>query len=354
MNELTVFSNNCEFDATAAATSIATWADQVIKEKICAHVARAQLLPNDGTAYAVLDARCYDKTKNAYRCSKRTSDTLFLVARRFSSSTRTLKSRMTIDVTPRDSVQIKGKSGGTGSHIVEEFVLHRSSSQDPIPDWRESYGISFMQSEQPVTASIDISFAVRLDRPKWKPADSLDLAVTVPPLFAALTAFSGSDITLTQISKKESARAMDGMTALVVGESIKLLIKDGWEFIKKVATEGLLGKDELVQLNIGKLAIPADSPVELVEESLRKSDIVMPQLRLDQLRGLNDELRGMSNYVRNLRSNLMDATTKADKADLETKIDRNNDKMIDLQQKIWTILRETGNFSLTSEDRKAG
>lgn len=354
MTDLTVLPNHCEFDATGSARSIADWADRLIREKTCAHVARAQLLPNDGMAYAVLDARCFDRTRNCYRCSKRASDALFLFAWRFSSSTRTLKSRMTIDGSPRNSVRIRGKSGEPGSQVVEEFVLHPSSSQDPIPDWRDSYAVSFMQSDKTVTASIDISFSVRLDRPKWNVADSLDLAVTVPPLLTAHTTDSGSDPGLMRSSTQESMRSMDGMTAVVIGESIKLLLKDGWEFFKNVASDGLQGGNELVQLNIGKLTIPPESPVKIIEETVRKSDIAVSPIRLDELKGLNSELHGISILVKNLRSNLLETTTKSDKADLETKIEINSHRMADLQQRIWTILRETGDFSLTPKDRQAG
>jgi hypothetical protein len=356
MNELTVVapSPTCEFDAKAPARTIAAWADRVIQDGLCMHVARAQLLPRDGTAYAVLDARCYDKSNSCYRCNKRTSETLFMLAWRFSSSTRTLKSKMTIDGTPRDSVRIRGRAGEEDSQVVEEFVLHPSSSQEPTPDWRWSYGISFNRSEDPVAASIDVSFAVKVDKPKWKPSETLDLAVTVPPLAAQLAATTESDLALVQLSKKEATRSMDGMTALVVGESVKLLLKDGWEFLKATGVDGLSGKDDLIQLNIGDSSVPSESPVELIQQSIQKANIVVPDEVVNELRGLNDQLRGMSAYSRNLRSNLSEATTKADKADLETKIEINSTKMSEVRRQAWTMLQQTGHISLSAKDRRVG
>ena len=349
MSQLTVIPTSypCEFDPANAVPTIAELAESAIQEKTCRHIAKVSLLPRDGTAYAILDSRCY--ARSGYQCNKRASESLFVLALRLSSGTHTLQAKMTIEATPTDSMQIGNSSG---EKICREFVLHPTDSQD-ASEFHRQYPVSFRRTNEETAAAISISFSVRLDRPRWHSSELLALPVTLAPLNAQSTTPQAQGALLGGGSRKESSSVMDLFTSTVVGKSIELLMQEGWGFLKKVASGGM-GQSDLIQLNIGDINIPNNAQEDLIVQAIRDSNLIITKLQSDTLEGLNNQLMGLSSSIKYLRSNLQDAVTIAEKADAETKIEKKTSEMVRIQEQIWSILQKTGKMDVRKKDLKVG
>lgn len=337
---LTVIPNPsvCEFDAKAPIRNLAAQAEEVLRANECEHVCRVELLPRDSLLYAILDAPCFDADQSRAKCSKKVSEALLLFAFCFSERTRTLTTTVKVEVRPAASLQL-----GRGDESAE--ALHRTHSETfvlyprykTLSEWRYSLPIRFLRGEVPKAESIYIYLNFKKNEVKSTNA-VLNLGVVVPPL------------------SKESEASMDFITVVVL-ESIKLLMKDGWDFLKR-HLPGIGSGDDLITLNIGDTKIlPADVAEDqnaVLTQALRNSNIRMSNLQVEELGGLNKRVETLSRQRQAMQGRVERTGSGIDYGRTQAEIEELGQEISVIEEKIWNILQGTGVISVIGKDRKAG
>jgi hypothetical protein len=302
------------------------WADQAIASGQCAHVNSGELLPHDGLIYAVYDSPCYDRDTRSYRCQKQGTGKLYLVACRFRSAGKSsLRVGFKVEVAPASALGIEGGHEKQGTCIVDwqTFVLHPTYRKLP-KYWTMQFRITVSGSEEAVDASIDV-----VTRTRREGSQSITSGISIPTTVPA-SLDGGSQMTLE-------------IGTIVLAESIKLLLKDGWDFIKDHTEHG----SELTQLNIGSLAISADaqSPenittiIEGAHANLSSNDV-------QELDGLNKRLSIVYRKKKHLTAGVERAATTKDRADAEAEIEQLEVDITEIREKIWRVLTKSGAVSL--------
>lgn len=142
---------------------------------------------------------------------------------------------------------------------------------------------------------------------------------------------------------------LDLMT-IVLTESIKLLLKDGWQVLKNFSPGA-----EIIQLNIGDLKISEkeDAAVRIAQERPAIGSSFARETMIE-LEGLNRRLENLLIDNSKFLANIGTATTAPDRAMTEAAVARTERDIEDTRRKIWNVLQQSGKVSVTSQPKSSG
>jgi hypothetical protein len=324
----------CKLSWTGTATGLSEWAETVIAQNFCEHVRRAELLPSDGIFYSILDAPCVGSGPAGSSCVKNGTQRLYLIAvRRYSASKVPLKVVATVEATPASALQLDGGKEKDGIHKLEARSFVLPPSYKACLGWKDSIPVQFGRATEAVEAAIAVYLSTK--REHQRPfAASVNLSVTVPPLL-----------------REETNPAMD-LIALAASESIKLLVKEGFDFLKKQLPY-FSGDGDLIQLRIDTSHISAknisDATISPGVEALNK---VLSQAQKGELDAYNRKLVHLFNQKNALIGIVDSAVNVIEKSKGDAEIQRLEGEISDAQSHIWRILQSTGLVSVKAADRQ--
>ncbi|MGB6690919.1 MAG: hypothetical protein WBE76_24050 [Terracidiphilus sp.] len=307
----------------------------MLEDKSCDHVGRQDVL-DAGMLYAVLDLPCFGP--NGFRCTREfvgSAGRLFLFARRNlrPQKAATMVS-LIIQVAPISSIQIEGGKLRDGLHTVEltAFVLPTYSY---LADWEHSRSVTVALGRRAVPAAVGVHIKSRRDSLRPSIA-SLNLSFLVAP------------------SKGREVETPMELIALIAAESLRLLVREGVEFIASIV-KGAGRDSDLIQLNIGdsSLRLPEDSD-KAINDAVAKADVHewISAATADELEGLNKRLKVLYLTRKNQQALVNLATTNVDEVKTRTQMEVNAMEIREVQQMIWRILSSGGHISI--QGRKAG
>ncbi|MGH9633675.1 MAG: hypothetical protein ACRD72_02445 [Candidatus Angelobacter sp.] len=325
--------NRCEYEPNGSSLRISSWAEKMIEQNYCDHVAGTDLIPGDGKLYAVLGSRCFDINHNGPRCLKNETNEVLLVAvRPLSPQKRSIKATVIMEATPAEAIQFEGGRDTNGVNRVEpkSFVLHPTYKY--LPEWRHSTPINFIPAEKAIPASLDVYINAKRDGSQ-PTKTSLGLIITVPPL------------------KKEDPALPVDLTTLVLSESLKLIIKDGWEFLKQRVPNLINKSTDLIQLNIGTSALHQDVETEdAITQAIQKSKIIISNTEIEELGGLNRRIQSLSLQRKHLQARVERASSTIDHSRALAEIEELGIDILQAKEKVWSILQGTGLISVSSHN----
>ena len=310
----------------------------MIQQAYCEHVRRAELMPGDGRMYAWYDERCFDATRRAYRCAKLASGRLLILAMRYPSlSSVAIRAALKIEAAPAQIIQIEGGVDQNGFHTISTLMFVLPPLYPPAMPACKQFAIPVRRAPGNTSedASIDISARIKRDTPRFTNR-SLNLPVVVP-------------------SRDEQELLMGtqmDLITVVVAESIKLLVKDGWSFFKKQLAESS-EKPHFIQLNLGGSIITEDQSDEsTIAKAVTEAPLRLTQAQINELAGLNAKYNQLSIKKKHLLGSR--AFHPVQSAEAETEIELVDQDMEKVQAKIWGFLQGSGKVGIARAEKSAG
>jgi hypothetical protein len=312
---------------SARRSSIA--AEQIMKAGVCDHTCGADLLPLDSKVYAIYCSNCFDPTHNDLRCQKDSTQTLLLGAWRTPSASKlTLRTGIVVETTPARSLQIVDGFVKRGTYYFEAgseilFPYYKTLGST----WEKRISIRALPSQTPSPASIDVTLSVRRESQKTT-TTPLCIQVIVPPA-------PETEVPLT-----------DSMTSMIVIESIKLLVPEGWSFLKRQF--GGEVDSGLIQLNIGALNVKPSDSSDSITRTVKEAKLAISDGDTAHLRGLNISLKNLNIKRSAYLSHKDRGSTSRDNAETDAGLEILNGEIDAVKEQIWSKLKETGQFSVES------
>jgi hypothetical protein len=312
---------------SARRSSIA--AEQIIKAGVCDHTRGADLLPLDSEVYAIYCSNCFDATHNDLRCHNDGTQTLLLGAWRTPSASKlTLRTGIVVETTPARSLQIVGGFVKKGTYYLEAgseilFPYYKTLGTT----WEKRISIRALPSQTPCRASIDVTLSVRRESQRAT-TTPLCIPVIVPPA-------PETEVPLT-----------DSMTSMIVAESIKLLVSEGWSFLKRQFGEE--ADSGLIQLNIGALNVKPSDSADSIKRTVKEAKPAISDGDTAHLSGLNVNLKNLNIKRSSYLSRKDRGSTSRDNAETDAELEILNGEIDAVKEQIWSKLKETGRFSVES------
>jgi hypothetical protein len=155
-------------------------------------------------------------------------------------------------------------------------------------------------------------------------------------------------------AREDSLMAGVDFVTMVLTETIKHLIADGWAFIKEQAKAMGGLDDDLIQLRIGEVVFDprqsqdsagaaAKDAAEAIKENLAGSEIY-------EMDGENRRLEMLYIKKKNFLSVVESARTTSDKAHTLADIEDIDKQIRRIQQHVWTLLEKTGKVKLVQAE----
>jgi hypothetical protein len=326
----------CKFDGTHSHDQLCEWAERIIEHKICNHVGRTDLARGVGTLFAIFDVPCFASENGSARCIRPSAEKLLLLAKNGLSPRKgTLKMLVTVEAIPSSSLQLEGatKDSRNSNKLELDWVV--LPFYPTLKPWSNSIGVAITKGKEFVSASIDVVVNSRAANPRGTQT-TVNLAIVIP-----------AEIGGTMVPD---------LANMILAESIKALIPDGWKFLKeKVARIGE-GDSDLITLDLGDIRISSSTlSSDGILPLVQKSDLtaVLGDVRIMELDGLNNRLGQVANQRRHLQGLVKRAGTTIDESRSLAEIDQLTKDIDQLQPQIWDLLVSTDRVCvLPSPDAK--
>jgi hypothetical protein len=244
---------------------------------------------------------------------------------------QTLKGTVTVEAMPLDALHIEGARAHQGAHRLDQksFVLFPSGGV--LSEWRKDSKIEFLPIEKAVPASIDFYLAIKRDGPKATSA-SLALPVVVPP-----------------VPREDPTLPLE-LTALVLAEGVKLLVRDGWDFVKGQISRVTGKEPDIIQLHIGDLTLgPETATDDAIDQATKSVSVSVSNASVEEVSGLNRRLQTLFIRKKHLLSNVDRAATTIDKSNALAEIDHTDRDIKEVKDKLWLALEAAGVLSVSGQ-----
>ena len=318
----------CGLNPENSPEQLCAWADVVISRQLCDHAARGELLQGQVTFYAILANHCLAPASCSLHCRKAPKEKLFLRAKNNNPAQKSsVKMLVSVEAIPSTSVYIQGANEHRGANRLDLdwFVLPTYKTLEP---WEHAANLLYKLHDKPVTASVDVYVSAKRD--SIRPARSLvNLSLLVPPAI------------------KEDPKMQLELGTLVLSESIKFLIMEGWSFVRDQLSSRD-NQDGLISLNIGQVNIsPSDDIEQRIPEAIIESGITasLSTSRMEQLNGLNTKLKQLVRKKSILDTLVERSSTVVEKGRAMAELVELADNVRSVQSEIWDVLKSTGKIS---------
>ena len=323
-------------------------ADALLAREVCQHVRKIVVPERDADVYVIYDQPCFDLDTRQPWCTKLGSGTLCVLGRRIFSaySDLTVKVDVVLETTPIEALSIEhgGRRNGSCHKQLRSIVLHPIYRKG-LP--RVSAATARLQqhlNEQPSSAVATVTLKIRTQNPRVI-TKQVDLPVVVPSI---------QDSERMAQAREDSLMAGVDFVTMVLTETIKHLIADGWAFIKEQAKAMGGLDDDLIQLRIGEVVFDprqsqdsagaaAKDAAEAIKENLAGSEIY-------EMDGENRRLEMLYIKKKNFLSVVESARTTSDKAHTLADIEDIDKQIRRIQQHVWTLLEKTGKVKLVQAE----
>jgi hypothetical protein len=313
----------------------------LVRSHSCTHANLKDLVARELTLYGLLDACCRKCPTGT--CEKKLNNTRLcvFVNRVFSStSTSLLRVVLEIEATPSQYLRFPGGRTKQGSswHSFDAFVVHPIYPK-ALPKYVDRLApVEIGSPAESIDAAVSIHARVRAGRSAGLVV-SMDIPVTLLP--------TAEREQLDKVSEIVEAGPMD-LTAVVVGTSLKILLEDGWRWLKSRIPEN----SELISLDIGNVELTPDTGNRIAEAA----KMMAPSINLatrDELMGYNNRLDHLARQKRYMLADVEGAASTIDKARTKAEIDKIDDEMDQVREKLFCLLQTRSDLHIRGSSGKS-